>query len=1008
MSHIKKYIPYPNYNEKDFFDKIYKKQEFYENKSKVDKFEVCNKEANEKHFKLLNHQILVRNYLSGNTPYNSILLFHGMGTGKTCSAITIAEAYRKLITGITEMKKILVLRLGVLIEENFKKELHTINKGYEQCTFSEYLNYNEWDSMPVKQRKLDALVNKNYEFEGYQSLVNKLKKAMEKVKTKKDFYKWIEENYSNRIILVDEVHNLKAKKNTKKENKSRYNSLLLICRHAKNIKLVLLSGTPMYHKPDEIIDIINLMLANDKRQLIDKKKGYNTVKGKQYIFDKYDNLTHFGKYLIKNKSTGYISYITSENKETFPTRKWPSYSAYETKTINEYLVDSYNINLPDNLIFNNEYKLVICELQDLQLRTYKRYIKDSFDIATSKKDIHFNRLINLQLLNHDPYGLHTENIIELKPNLPYLKSNAIKLHHLMLNLLNNSTGKTFIFSMYKAKGVFSISKLLAKFGIGFYKISGMTTNFDNLQSITNEGKKICSICKKIKDHHNEDTNHTFNHMRFSILAPNLSKNYRTKVLEIFNDSRTNLNGERISIILGTLIVKEGVSFLGVRNLHIMDPWYNKSRIEQIIGRGRRHCSHRHFENKKDRNITIFLYCAVSENGLLKNPSGLKSNQLEKMFFDTISSDNQLQYFTLDILMWKGSEINNNKIASVEKILKENAIDCMINKQRNIDSLPDNLKYKCNIKTHEHLDEKEIDTSTYTDIFLTPYIKHATNIIRKKFMTNRLIKASNYDLRRSFSEFKPEKITELLNKAFFELIPQQNQRINNSHIINHWDNTLEKIITGYIVSLNYEKDHVYIFKPFINREVPEKNNDPIKPIYDSYFIDLRKKNRKITGEQLQNNLKSISLQNKNKNTTIAYSVTHTVANKPRINNKLWKKLDPINRNDNEIKVICIKWKGRDFFYIKRKNPKKEGYAYRDIASFTSLELKDFLENGIIGKLNNEHISNKIDTLLDKKNKLFSMKKLNNKQVIELIIDFNMELHNIKYKKKKWYSEIEYNN
>ena len=42
-------------------------------------------------FKLLNHQIYLKNILSPHSPYNGILLFHGVGVGKTCSAITIAE-----------------------------------------------------------------------------------------------------------------------------------------------------------------------------------------------------------------------------------------------------------------------------------------------------------------------------------------------------------------------------------------------------------------------------------------------------------------------------------------------------------------------------------------------------------------------------------------------------------------------------------------------------------------------------------------------------------------------------------------------------------------------------------------------------------------------------------------------------------------------------------------------------------------------------------------------------
>jgi hypothetical protein len=40
------------------------------------------------------HQLFVKKILSLQTPYNGLLLYHGLGSGKTCSAIGIAEEMR--------------------------------------------------------------------------------------------------------------------------------------------------------------------------------------------------------------------------------------------------------------------------------------------------------------------------------------------------------------------------------------------------------------------------------------------------------------------------------------------------------------------------------------------------------------------------------------------------------------------------------------------------------------------------------------------------------------------------------------------------------------------------------------------------------------------------------------------------------------------------------------------------------------------------------------------------
>ena len=95
-----KYNLYPLLEDKEFNSKLMKRKE-YENmiyntpdlsrsmENVTD--EICNKKV----FELNTHQTFVQNFMSSQTPYNSLLLFHGLGTGKTCSAIATCEEYRE-------------------------------------------------------------------------------------------------------------------------------------------------------------------------------------------------------------------------------------------------------------------------------------------------------------------------------------------------------------------------------------------------------------------------------------------------------------------------------------------------------------------------------------------------------------------------------------------------------------------------------------------------------------------------------------------------------------------------------------------------------------------------------------------------------------------------------------------------------------------------------------------------------------------------------------------------
>jgi hypothetical protein len=95
--------PYPNISS-DNFNEILNKKEFIENKYEKIKIKegedilksMCS--TKDKQFKLLNHQNFIKNYINLNTPYNGILLYHALGSGKSLSAITIAETYRDMVS----------------------------------------------------------------------------------------------------------------------------------------------------------------------------------------------------------------------------------------------------------------------------------------------------------------------------------------------------------------------------------------------------------------------------------------------------------------------------------------------------------------------------------------------------------------------------------------------------------------------------------------------------------------------------------------------------------------------------------------------------------------------------------------------------------------------------------------------------------------------------------------------------------------------------------------------
>ena len=135
--------------------------------------------------------------------------------------------------------------------------------------------------------------------------------------------------------------------------------------------------------------------------------------------------------------------------------------------------------------------------------------------------------------------------------------------------------------------------------------------------------------------------------------PRLSPNNDADLKSITNDD--NINGDKIKVVLISQAGSEGLDFKAIRQIHILDPWYNVNRLEQIIGRGVRNFSHKDLPFRK-RNVQIFLY-----------GTWLTNTEEE----------------AVDLYVYRISEIKAIKIGKVTRLLKQVSVDCLINHDQSL-------------------------------------------------------------------------------------------------------------------------------------------------------------------------------------------------------------------------------------------------------------------------------------------------------------------------------------
>ena len=246
----------------------------------------CDTQSQNTEFDLLTHQKIVRDYLNLYTPYRGLLLYHGLGSGKTCTSIALAEGMKsdKRVFVLTpaslkmnffsEMKKCgddlykknqfwefvstegnpqyiqflsQALSLPVdYIEQNKGAWLVNINK--KTPTFTDF---NTEDQNKIDDQ-LNMMIRSKYTDINYNGLNMKKIDALSENKTKNPFH--------NSVVIIDEAHNFVSRIVNKIRKKNSISYILYdYLMNAQNARIILLTGTPIINYPKEIAILFNTL-----------------------------------------------------------------------------------------------------------------------------------------------------------------------------------------------------------------------------------------------------------------------------------------------------------------------------------------------------------------------------------------------------------------------------------------------------------------------------------------------------------------------------------------------------------------------------------------------------------------------------------------------------------------------------------------------------------------------------------------------------------------------------
>ena len=667
-------------------------------------------------------QKLLRNFMSPYTPYKGLLIYHEMGVGKTCTAISIAENLKEIVS--KSKTKIYVIRPDEIERQIFNINVVRDGTPAKQCTGDTYIDNGKYNDLVKKcskkdhdldscnqlKTKIDKDIKKIYEFYGSQMWANSVNKEIElKTKNIEDekekenkIKNIIKNNYNNAVIIIDEAHEMR---DSGLDAKVVPPVLMMVLKYASNLRLIFLSATPIYDKPQNIVSMINYFLINDNRPIMKEST----------IFDSNGNLKSSGKTILETNLRGYISYLRGNNPYDFPIRLSAKYNIpKQMLNLDKYPskdISGKTISKEDAI---KHLELVDCPFQGDQLKLITYYIKNSHttyitmqDQELKKQDLEnparkaaFKKSrtkTQSENINSDDNEVSKSNTnsdsdsdsddndsIDIQQNVAYNRERQLSnfIYQSLgeannnINLITGSLGlqqvavkksgklayefkdplygKRFLLPELKNWGI-KIAMVLERalvstgpiFIYSYFKDSGVIPMIFALEM--NGFKRYKQNNKPLLENPYKDNSVN----RGDYIVYTGDQNLSQYAKEYLDKGKDMIKEKSVKVFIGTSKASEGLNLFGYREVHILDPWHNINLIEQTIGRVIRTGSHLHLP-PQERNVSVYQYATT-----------LKDRE------------------TYDLKMYKISESKAINAGIVEKMLKESAFDCELNRDVNI-------------------------------------------------------------------------------------------------------------------------------------------------------------------------------------------------------------------------------------------------------------------------------------------------------------------------------------
>lgn len=663
---------------------------------------------------LRKYQEFIGAYLDYRSPYHDVLLYHGLGSGKSATAINV---YNVLYNASTGWNVYLIIKASLHDnpwETDLKKWLGEQDYAHRYANIkwvhydSPYANTEFMDLV----KKSDSTLKNLYIIEEAHNFIRNVYSNLSSKKGKRavDIYDYIiqdkKDNPSTRVLLlsgtpaINKPFELALMFNLLRPGIFPKSEVLFDQYYVSNGIIPSINAQTKNMFQRRIMGLVSYYIGATPDLYATESRHYVDVKMSPYqteIYEYYEEIeAQMAKKSMGKSSSGISSSGKSSQSETYKTYVRQA-SNFVFPPINQ-TVTGESRPRPSKFKIGEKEMEILLKTKDTetikktlssQSQGYFKMLEkfqETFDqylesIYKKELDTKSNIFIDMQnFVKYDTWEEYWEKETNKSGLIKQMEKCSAKFVNIIFNVLKSS-GPVLIYSNYVlVEGIDMLKVYLKYFGFDSFKNSNSKDYF-----------------------------------RYGEFHNGINRAVRKETISIETD-KENSHGKLIKIVMFSPAGAEGISLESIRQVHIMEPYWHEVRIIQMIGRAIRQCSHKYLPIK-ERHVDIYRYRSVKHN---VKTFEIVEGQISRKETKIIEDPNDLK--TVDFEIEELARGKNNLIQTFLDAIKEVAIDCELFKAHNMMK----SKYRCFQFNEISLFDKNIGPAYKEDVIEDMKISNGSN------------------------------------------------------------------------------------------------------------------------------------------------------------------------------------------------------------------------------------------------------------------------------------------